>query len=123
MGVSVPNSTLRGLGCSRRADASRGGREGLLVTEEIFYGVRRGRFISCRLLLTFIEGLSGGEFAVYVRLRAWASGMEDATFPNPDATGGTRDGGQLFRCKFVNFHSDRMREAAASKQFNLAHFL
>src|SRR5271163_5026493 len=69
------------------------------------------------------EQFSSGEFAIHVRLRAQASGMEDATFSDPDATGGTRDRGQLFRCKFVNFHSDRMREAAAAKQFNLAHFL
>ena len=48
--------------------------------------------------------------------------MQDAPFSDPDATGGTRDGGQLFRGKFVNFHSDRMPEAATAKQFNLAHF-
>ena len=48
--------------------------------------------------------------------------MQDAAVPDPGATGRTREGGQLFRCKIVNFHSDRMRPAAAAKQFNLAHF-
>jgi len=38
-----------------------------------------------------LERFRGGEFAVHVRLRARASGMEDATFSDPDATGGTGD--------------------------------
>jgi hypothetical protein len=51
-----------------------------------------------------LERIGGGEFAVHVRLRARGSGMQDATFSDLDATGGTSDGGQLFRGKFVNFH-------------------
>ena len=69
-----------------------------------------------------LERFRGGEFAVHVRLRARASGMQDTTFSDLDATGGTRDRGQLFRGKFVHIHSDIMREAAAARQFNLAHF-
>jgi hypothetical protein len=48
--------------------------------------------------------------------------MQQTAFSGLDTTGGTRDGGQLFRGKVVFFHLDRMQKKAAAKQFNLAHF-
>jgi hypothetical protein len=47
--------------------------------------------------------------------------MQHTTLPDSDATGRTGDGGCLFGREFALFHSDRLRQHAATNLCKFAH--